>query len=611
MLKSIFTIAFSGLILSIAQNLNYHLQKKCESQFFTNPQIFQIEKYFQHYVNTTFKQVYEKQSPAGKHVLYQQLYEGYPIFYATIKVNYNLKNECTSIFSTALIYVQPVIYSFSQKSIAAQRLRISYMYQVEEGFLPISDSVIVPVFKVNVRDIGIGQTYYLHAHTLKTLYYQDNRTFFTKKSHTDTTGYVFYPDPLTSSGNTYGSCGTFCIDNNDANNPLLEAQRKEVTLKGLTYNSTTNQFELKGPYVEIVDLGTPDDTLAQSSTGKFDYKRHQQGFEQTNAYYFIDRMQRYVQCLGFNNIGNRPVRVDAHYGTVDNSFYLQPIVSGTAGDIHFGIGGVDDAEDMDVIIHEYSHALSNEASPNSNSGSQRMAVDEAIGDYFASSLSRAMYPYSAWYNVFNWDGHNTFWAGRVTNSTKKYPTNLTGNIYADAPIFSSALMDIWNDLGASKTDRLVLQMLYGLAMNMSMQDAALLLIQADCSLFGGAYFNTIKTHLVNRGLIPETTAAPSECSVVFLNACNFDEITHIRQTSTFQNFNVFPNPTQGTFFVEMPQNNSVARLSILDMLGREVFSKKVDADSPKVRIDISLPAGTYIVQCIVKDLVYHKVLIKE
>ncbi|MCS7075986.1 MAG: T9SS type A sorting domain-containing protein [Bacteroidia bacterium] len=574
-----------------------------------------MQTYLNQHLHTTFELIYQKQSPAGKHLFYQQKYQGYPIFYATAKVNYTLKNECNSILSTALPYVKPTTYHFLQEEVTT---KYNYLfkgkntYQIEEGFLPSSDSTITPVFKINLRDNGLNESYYIDANTLNILYYQDHRVFFSYSSDSDTTGYVFYPDPLTSSGNTYGSCGIFCTDNNDANNPLLETQRKEVKLKGLTYNTLINTFELKGPYVEIVDLGTPVDTLAQSSTAKFEYTRNQQGFEQTNAYYFIDRMQRYVQCLGFNNIGNRPVRVDAHYGNADNSFYLQPFVSGTAGDIHLGTGGVDDAEDMDVIIHEYGHALSNEASPNSNSGTQRMAVDEAIGDYFASSLSRAMYPYSAWYHVFNWDGHNPFWSGRVTNSTKKYPTHLTGNIYADAPIFSSALMDIWTDLGASKTDKLVLQMLYGLTNNMSMQDAAMLLLQAECSLFGGMYFNTLKMHLVERGLIPDTVSSFSGCSVASSVSCNFDEVTTIEVEDRVYLLNFYPNPAREKLFVELPQKQDKLLLEIKDVFGRSIFSKEVNQDNALIEVDISfLSAGVYILRTIIGGSLWYGRLVKQ
>lgn len=598
----VFFVVFLLLNKLTAQNLAYMQEKLCDSEFFSIPKEINIQKMFGSYPNSTFELIYRKQSPAGTHVCYQQKYEGYPVFYATLKINYNPDDKCTSVLSNALKNIQKTSYSFAKRAEVLQNIPKNYPenahINITEGFLPISDSTIIPVFKVDIQANGFSETYYMHTQELTVLHKTDNRVFFTQKTNNDTTGFVFYPDPLTSSGNTYGSCGTPCMDNSDANNSFLEGQRKEVKLKGITYNNTIHKFELKGPYVEIMDLGIPVDTLAQSSTAKFNYTRNQQGFEQTNAYYFIDRMQRYVQCLGFINIGNRPVRVDAHYGGADNSFYLQPSVSGTAGDIHFGTGGVDDAEDMDVIIHEYGHALSNEASPGSNSGSQRMAIDEAIGDYFASSVSRTMYPFSPWYNVFNWDGHNTFWSGRITNSNKKYPANITGNIYADAPIFSSALMDIHTALGASRTDRLVLQMLYGLTNNMSMPDAAMLLIQADCNIFGGANFNAIKTQLVSRGLVSDTLTAPTGCSSTALNACNFDEITDIQETaiSHKNELKIYPNPAKNSFFVQLPEKQGKGTLCIVNLLGQKVFEQTFYDSKNILKMDLNLLPGMYVVQ---------------
>ena len=79
----------------------------------------------------------------------------------------------------------------------------------------------------------------------------------------------------------------------------------------------------------------------------------------------------------------------------DNSHYL-----GGSGQLAFGEGGVDDAEDADVIVHEFGHALSDHASPLSNTGLERRAIDEGYGDYFAASYSRKFSDYN-WENIFS------------------------------------------------------------------------------------------------------------------------------------------------------------------------------------------------------------------
>ena len=67
----------------------------------------------------------------------------------------------------------------------------------------------------------------------------------------------------------------------------------------------------------------------------------------------------------------------------------QSVFIGNSGNSYllFGEGGVDDAEDADVIIHEYAHAISYAASPETNSGTERRGLDEGLGDYFAAIYS--------------------------------------------------------------------------------------------------------------------------------------------------------------------------------------------------------------------------------
>src|SRR5439155_22663863 len=77
------------------------------------------------------------------------------------------------------------------------------------------------------------------------------------------------------------------------------------------------------------------------------------------AYYHLTRAQQYIHSLGFSNsnhpkngIDDRPQVAVADAFQADNSFY-----SPFTRQIKYGSGGVDDAEDADVILHEYGHAM--------------------------------------------------------------------------------------------------------------------------------------------------------------------------------------------------------------------------------------------------------------
>jgi hypothetical protein len=193
------------------------------------------------------------------------------------------------------------------------------------------------------------------------------------------------------------------------------------------------------------------------------------------------------------------IHVDAHaLNGTDNSNFSS---GSNPPRLSFGQGGVDDAEDADVIVHEYGHAIMHSAAPFTNTGTERRAMDEAIGDYFASSYSRHSSAFR-WADVFTWDGHNEFWDGRSTVSTKHYPEDLQQNIYSDAPIWSATLMQIWNDIGRDATDAIMLQAAYSFSGGMTMPQAALLFLQADTLLFEGAHFTPIHQHMYDRGLIP-------------------------------------------------------------------------------------------------------------
>lgn len=231
---------------------------------------------------------------------------------------------------------------------------------------------------------------------------------------TDGSGLVFRPDPLSSTKSSYGSTGY--KDNNDADSAQLTAARVRVTLKDLT--QTGGSYKLAGPYAVCADFDAPRDNACPVQTSStFDFTRSNLYFEAVNAYYHIDTFLRYVnltlgvKALPYQYTGG--VQYDPHGESgADNSSY-----SSSSGKLTFGQGGVDDAEDADVVIHELGHGIHDWVT---NGGlSQQEGLSEGTGDYLAAAYSRDFNQWSptdAQYNwVFNWDGHNEFWAGRVTN----------------------------------------------------------------------------------------------------------------------------------------------------------------------------------------------------
>lgn len=263
-------------------------------------------------------------------------------------------------------------------------------------------------------------------------------------------GNTFDPDPLTTAIQPYG--GSY-VDGGDANAAVLTAQLKNRTLLDITNNAGTHF--LTGPYAEIIDFESPFKGLFSQASSTFNFDRTDDAFEAVNCYYHIDTQMRYLALtLGLDVQPHQypgGVQVDpSGFNGADNSHYL----SGT-GRLAFGEGGVDDAEDADVIIHELGHGLHDWVT--NGSLSQVNGLSEGTGDYAAGSYSRALgfwTPSDAAYNwTFNWDGHNPFWPGRILNYGATYPGGLTGQIHTDGQIWATVNMKIWDDIGRQKADK--------------------------------------------------------------------------------------------------------------------------------------------------------------
>ncbi|TYA52402.1 T9SS type A sorting domain-containing protein [Formosa maritima] len=314
----------------------------------------------------------------------------------------------------------------------------------------------------------------------------------------DGTGMVFNPDPLSSNTVAYGTAGY--VDGNDATTTQLDAARFSVVLRDITFTGGT--YRLVGPRAEIVDFDSPSTGLFHQATSTFNFNRQDQGFEPVNTYYHIDYLMGYINDdLGCNVLPyqySSGVRFDPHgAGGADNSYY-----TGGTGRLAFGEGCVDDAEDSDVIHHELGHGLHDWVT--SGGLSQVDGLSEGSGDYVAQSYNRGVSiangywtsADAAWNYVFNWDGHNTCWPGRVTNYGAIYPGGLVGQIHTDGQIWASCLMTIWDQIGQQEMDKIFYE---GLGMtngSSSQNDAAVAVYQAAVNLA----YTTPQLNAIHSGL---------------------------------------------------------------------------------------------------------------
>ena len=217
------------------------------------------------------------------------------------------------------------------------------------------------------------------------------------------------------------------------------------------------------------------------------------------GYYYIDLAERYIQSLGFTNINNRQQVFSVDRLRDDNSFY-----SPSNRRITYGTGGVDDAEDAEVILHEYGHSIQDNQKPGFGSSAEAGAMGEGFGDYWGGSVNAQLSGGFQDLCVADWDA--TSYSSdnppclRRLDSAKHYPQDVVGEVHADGEIWSAALWQIRGSVGAAKADKLILQHHFLLTTGASFNQAANALVTAAKSLgFTTAQLNSIRTILRNRG----------------------------------------------------------------------------------------------------------------
>ncbi len=438
-----------------------------------------------------------KSGIGGQYYTYVQQIDGIPVYSATVKVNMDKRGNILSVFDNT--YAAVSFFSAFPSMVQIETFINTHSSiknrEVNKVYFPISETQLTAAYSIRITWGSWESKEFIMDADGAILYERDQNRYYQpfdagKDSTVQTK--VFHPDPLTRAMTTYGSP---YVDNNDADAVVLNDMRIDTTI---TVDYTNDTFRLKNSFVEILDFDSPMDTPAFCvTTPDFIYTRQQQEFEHVNVYFHINAMHSHIRKLGFSTMMNNLLWVDAHgYNGSDNSKF----VGGTTPKrLVFGDGGVDDGEDADVIIHEYGHAIANDASGNMLTGTQRQTLDEANSDYLAASYSRAINSYG-WKDVYSWDGHNEFWVGRDVFITHKYPTDLKNKIYEDANIWSATIMEIWEQLGRDITDKILLESLYGYSDGMDMEQAAHLFEQADSTLYNGAHSNVIRTAFCNRGL---------------------------------------------------------------------------------------------------------------
>jgi hypothetical protein len=301
---------------------------------------------------------------------------------------------------------------------------------------------------------------------------------------------VFFPNPVASLQDES------LTDQKDADYAALQPAYHIVTLTNLDGSGF-----LRGDWATVVsETGNP----AYSPDNTFLYNRHQDEFEQVMAYYWITEAQKYIQSLGFGstyrpvNMKTQAVRIN-QWG-LDNSFATDH----PKDELRFGKGGVDDAEDAEVILHEYGHAI-HFAQNFSFATEEAGAISEGFGDYWAVTVTNVIAPTPDAPCVADWDSvsytRTVPHCLRRVDTALHYPQDLNGEVHHDGQIWSRALWDIRNALGNVKADTIILQAQFDFD-GSSMKTLATSTVNTAQQLYGNAAANKVRAAFQDRGILP-------------------------------------------------------------------------------------------------------------
>ncbi|MEP6852809.1 MAG: M36 family metallopeptidase [bacterium] len=312
-------------------------------------------------------------------------------------------------------------------------------------------------------------------------------------------GSVFKVNPVQSSGNEN------LTDQNDSATAVPASEYARVQLRNLDGSGT-----LTGRWVRVQSsTGRP----AYSPTNTFLYNRHDDQFEQVMAYFWINQAQEYLQSLGFGstlpavNAQQQQVKVDQYGG--DNSYQTDKPFR-----IRYGKGGVDDAEDAEVIVHEYGHAVHAAQVPGFGTSEEAGSIGEAWGDYFGVTVGLAAAAQYGWpvrtpkACAMDWDSIS--YTSTVPHCIRRLDTQLTvadksGEVHHDGMIWSRALWDIRNGyirlgLGSKRADTTIVDAQFAFAPDTSFGAAAAATYRTALARDGAAAAALVRAAFAARGI---------------------------------------------------------------------------------------------------------------
>ncbi len=482
-----------------------------------------------------------KESPAGKHVRFRQTINGIPIENAT--VNVSLPIEDRPIVASSYVpsprrhaVSGPQIGRETAVAIALDAISASGPSLYAE---PSAEAVYIrdgPRYTLSWRVLASASEPF--GAWLVYVRASSGKVISIGNISTSDDGRVFDPNPLQDSVcNEIGACPNPSNCQTAANADILTGDFAQGDTQGWSFvrqfqGIQAGQNKLKGQFADATAGGG----VANKPDRQFRYPCDDPAFEEAMAYYHVDSTQRKIRNLGFTTILNQSFPIYARQTINPCNAYYDPNIKA----ILFGTVltpppvpasnncPVDMAEDADVVVHEYGHAIhDNQVKPYSTcippvprvlanwpgTCLQTWAMGEGFGDFNAGV--RYDSPCVAeWANfgTLACNNNSSFGLRSLENTAKWTPPNgpaiqlptwcsNPGVEHCAGLIWGGALWDIAKAIGSNDIAyRIVLQSHFFLVTNPTFVQARDAVCTADMLLYGGQHVELISGVFVGRGL---------------------------------------------------------------------------------------------------------------
>jgi hypothetical protein len=451
------------------------------------------------------KLVQTRTSLLGVHKWYRQVAHGHFVVGGWYGTHYNKFSKHLTVWDGrkhvgAVAVSHPEIGVIRAASVAAQHAKTSAGHVVKTGLwiLPPTrrSATARLVYAVSTADGRGARTTYVdaaNARVLKTVR-EAEKARGGRKPLVTGTALVFDPNPVVKLQDEN------LKDDHNAANAVPPAGYTRVSLFGLDASHS-----LTGRYVHIVNR-----KLAHSATNTYLFNRSNPFFEQTNAYYAVNKEQAFLHRLGFVDVNSSPQKVLTDAFPDDNS-YFDP----QDDQISLGRGGVDDAEDPEVVWHEYGHAMQADQVIDFGQNNQGAAMGEGFGDYMAVTMSQGTEPVGTALTptacVMDWD--STFYTPgpthclRRTDLDKIYPRDLNADPHLGGEIWSRALWDMNKSMGRNDATRVIVESQFWMYPTIKMLPGAQIMVNVTKMLMKNGLIapgslTKVRAALTGRHLLP-------------------------------------------------------------------------------------------------------------